>query len=81
MLVYVHVCEHECHDAHVEIRGQYDGVSFLSIMWVPGIELIFSGLVEGILTLGCILVTLNWSLNFNLPISLLSRFLSTDKVR
>lgn len=45
VLVYVHVCGHECHDADVEIGGQYDGVSFLSIMWVPGIELISSGLV------------------------------------
>lgn len=33
----MHVCRHKCHGAHVEVGGQYDGVSF-SVMWVPGIE-------------------------------------------
>lgn len=40
MFVYVHVCGHECHFVHVEVGGQYDGISFFSIMWVPGTELI-----------------------------------------
>lgn len=34
-----------CHDRYEEVRGQFWGVS--STLWVPGIQLWLSGLVEG----------------------------------